>query len=405
MEGAAIRRALIFNRGFLPDSTNGAAVASRALLGCLARHGFRVEALCGSLIDGGPESDPADVLAERGLPFNLGGVGTAGSPGVDDAAAPVLRFEAQGIPVTLPHRRLRRDQRLDPRELGESFQLFEALFSRHRPDILVTYGGDPLTREILRRARHRGVATVFTLHNFGYLNPSPFADADVVLVPSRFAAHYYREALGLNCTVLPNLVDWPRACVERHEPRYLTFVNPSPEKGVWAFARIADELGRRRPDIPILVVESRGTEADVAACGLDLRAHSNVFFMPHTPDPRRFYRVSRIVLMPSVWWENQPRVAVEAMVNGIPVIGSDRGGIPEALGRSGISLPLPQRMTPAARLLPTPEEVLPWVDAIVRLWDDEPFYDELRRRALVESERWNLNIINKEYIKFFENLM
>ena len=34
---------------------------------------------------------------------------------------------------------------------------------------------------------------------------------------------------------------------------------PCAEKGVYAFARIAHELGRRRPDIPLLVVESRGT--------------------------------------------------------------------------------------------------------------------------------------------------
>ena len=44
--------------------------------------------------------------------------------------------------------------------------------------------------------------------------------------------------------------------------------------------------------------------------------------------------------MPSLWWENQPLVAIEAMINGIPVIGSDRGGIPESLGEAG-SLPCP----------------------------------------------------------------
>ena len=36
------------------------------------------------------------------------------------------------------------------------------------------------------------------------------------------------------------------------------FVNPQPTKGLFVFARIAEQLQRRRPDIPILVVESRG---------------------------------------------------------------------------------------------------------------------------------------------------
>ena len=49
----------------------------------------------------------------------------------------------------------------------------------------------------------------------------------------------------------------------------MTFVNPLPEKGVYPFVRIAQELGRRRPDIPLLVVESRGTREMLAAWGWD----------------------------------------------------------------------------------------------------------------------------------------
>ncbi len=74
----------------------------------------------------------------------------------------------------------------------------------------------------------------------------------------------------------------------------MTFVNPSPEKGVHAFARIADELGRSRPDIPLLVVESRGSEATLLACGIDLRPHANVFLMSQTPDPRDFWGLTRV---------------------------------------------------------------------------------------------------------------
>ena len=103
-------------------------------------------------------------------------------------------------------------------------------------------------------------------------------------------------------------MDHRRVLIEQHDPKFLTFVNPSCEKGVYVFARIADELGRHRPDIPVLVVESRGTEATVAACGLELREHGNVFFMGHTHDPRDFWGVTKVCLLPSVWWENQPLV-------------------------------------------------------------------------------------------------
>jgi hypothetical protein len=46
--------------------------------------------------------------------------------------------------------------------------------------------------------------------------------------------------------------------VADRKPQFVTFVNPEPVKGVYIFARIAAELARRRPDIRLLAVESRG---------------------------------------------------------------------------------------------------------------------------------------------------
>ena len=133
--------------------------------------------------------------------------------------------------------------------------------------------------------------------------------------------------MGLDCHVLPYPRRLGAGCIEDREPRFVTFVNPVVEKGVGPFVRIAQELGRRRPDIPFLVVESRGDRKALAARGLGRDSQVSVQIMPHSTDPRQFYELSRMILMPSLWWENQPMVAIEAMINGIPVIGSDRGGI------------------------------------------------------------------------------
>ncbi len=253
-------------------------------------------------------------------------------------------------------------------------------------------------------ARAKGAASIFVLHNFGYRDNWAFTDADAIIAPSRFAAAYYTKTLGRECRALSNLVDPTRVRAESRDPRYVTFVNPSYEKGVYAFVRIADELGRKRPDIPFLVVEGRGSERTLVDCGIDLRTHGNVSMMSHTPDPRQFWGVTKVALMPSLWWENQPLVAIEAMINGIPVIGSDRGGIPEALGDSGIVLGLPQRLTPATRELPTPEEIRAWVNAIIALWDDPNVYQAHSRRALREAERWEPEHLASLYSDFFEDL-
>jgi len=92
------------------------------------------------------------------------------------------------------------------------------------------------------------------------------------------------------------------------------------------------------------------------------------------------------------------------MVNGIPVIASDRGALPETLGGAGIVLPLPERITQATRMLPTAEEVAPWVEAVIRLWDDAEFYQDHRRRALAEARRWDPEVLEPQYVEFFRNL-
>jgi glycosyltransferase involved in cell wall biosynthesis len=401
-----MRRILFVTYGCYLDSSNGASVASRAMMEALARRGYLVEAVSGVYVEHGSEVDAGAWLEGLGTPFEsiAGGSWTADMRGLHSDVPPHFRLTVGGVLITLASRATAGGPKPGDEAYEDVLRLYEAAAERLQPDVLVNYGGGRLTREVRSRARSRGVAIVFPVHNFGYREFEAFAGADAVIVPSRFAADNYRKTLGLDCTVLPNIVDLARVQVTDRDPRYLTFVNPSYEKGVYVFARIADELGRRRPDIPILVVEGRASERTLADCGLDLRDYGNIFLMGHTPDPRKFWGVTRAALLPSLWWENQPLVAIEAMVNGIPVIGSDRGGIPEALGEAGVILPLPERLTAATRFLPTAEEVGPWVEAILRLWEDEPMYREHSRRARSEARRWDPEILEQQYDRFFNGL-
>ncbi|MEW4566555.1 glycosyltransferase [Tautonia sp. JC769] len=384
------------------DDASGAAVASRGTMGALAQRGFRDEVLCGAVLDQDREVDPAHWLMRRGIAFGTRG---GGSWSIDARGGRAgepwhFRLEDRGVPVTMHRSPSTRLHAPGEEERREFLRLFETVADRFRPDVMVTYGGGRLGPELLARAKARGSATVFALHNLRYDRPEVFGHADRPIAPSRFAAEHYRGVLGREIEVLPNLVDWERVRVERPEPRYVTFVNPSVEKGVYAFARIADELGRRRPDIPLLVVEARGTEADLAACGLDLRRLGTVSLMANTPDPRRFWRVARICLMPSTVAETQGLAAVEAMINGIPVVASDRGALPETLGAAGVVLPLPGRLTASARTLPDASEVAPWVEAVIRLWDDREAFEAQRRRALAEARRWSREVLGPRWERF-----
>jgi glycosyltransferase involved in cell wall biosynthesis len=376
------------------------------MMEALARCGFAVEALTGTVLELGQDIDPDAWLIGRGAAFETcgGEAWSLDARGVRSDVPTHYRMRVRDVPVTLHRSETSLPHEPSDREREDFLRLYESVLERFRPDVLVNFGGDVLAHEVRALARAKGAAVVFALHNFHYSGRDAFATADAVIVPSQFASDYYRKALGLECSVLPCLVDTARALAWNHSREYVTFVNPSVEKGVFAFARMADELGRKRPDIPLLVVEGRGSEKTLVGCGLDLRVHGNVDLMGHTSDPRQFWGVTRVCLMPSLWWENQPLVAIEAMINGVPVIGSDRGGVPETLGGSGVVIPLPGRLTPATRFLPTPEEVAPWVDAITRLWDDPDYFADQQRLAVAESRRWTPEVLEPRYVQFFADI-
>jgi glycosyltransferase involved in cell wall biosynthesis len=105
--------------------------------------------------------------------------------------------------------------------------------------------------------------------------------------------------------------------------------------------------------------------------------------------------------MPSLWRESLGRVAIEAMANGIPVLASDRGALPETLGDAGFVFSIPDRCTPASGVVPTVHEVAPWVAVIERLWDDTEFEAEHRRRALAEVKRWDSDTLARQYERLF----
>lgn len=365
------------------DPSSGAAVSTRDLLEMLAARGWACGVLCGPHLDYERGRPPEQVLRARGVPVQSARA-TAGG-----VAYTLHHAIANGVPLTLYTPDGGKTYGRPGEAEGRTFlQLFDRVCGHFRPDVVLTYGGHWLARAAIERAKQRGLKVVFTLRNFAYRDASLFQSVDAIIVPSRTAREHYQRTLGIACTVLPGPFDPARVLCPAGERRYVVFVNPQPDKGVFVFARIADELGRRRPDVPLLTIEGRGGAEWLYRTGLDLARHPNLHVMANTPDPRDFYRLARVVLMPSLWRESFARVPVEAMLNGIPVLASRRGGLPETLAEAGFLFDVPERCTPEARELPTAEEVRPWLETLERLWDDPGFYAAEQARALRAAEAW-----------------
>jgi glycosyltransferase involved in cell wall biosynthesis len=395
---APTRTVLFASAHSLVDFSNGASVATRDLLQRLAASGFEAHAFCTPKRDLPREVGFARALGDWHEPSAVRGPACGSHP------ARILSTRRGDVSISIIGLDSTRHGPPQPEEVLTVLNAFRSHLDALQPDVMLTYGGDPITQGMIALARRSGIPIVFALHNLAYTAVQPFANVDEAIVPSQFAQRHYRDRLGLDCHVLPNPVDWDRVRVERRDPRFVTFVNPVQEKGVCPFVRIAQELGRRRPEIPFLVVESRGNRRNLTACGLGRDAPVSVQLMSHTHDPRRFYALTRMALMPSLCPENQPLVAIESLINGIPVLGSDRGGIPEVLGDCGFVLPLPERLTPESTVVPDADEVEPWVETIIRLWDDRAWYEEQGARARREAQRWHPDRLRPLYAEFFRNV-
>lgn len=153
-------------------------------------------------------------------------------------------------------------------------------------------------------------------------------------------------------------------------------------------------LEQRRPDIIFEIVESRGNWTELLkevskALGSPRYTLSNVFITQHTTDMKSVYSRARVLLAPSLWFESFGRVTAEACMNGIPVIYTYRGGLPEVVGDGGIMIDLPAEYYERPYQKIPPFEVLqPVVEHIIKLYDDQTLYETYVNNALQRAQRY-----------------
>ncbi|MEK7211342.1 MAG: glycosyltransferase family 4 protein [Patescibacteria group bacterium] len=109
-------------------------------------------------------------------------------------------------------------------------------------------------------------------------------------------------------------------------------------EGALYFGRLSHEKGldvliqaaKRLPDIPFKIVGSGPLAGGLPAVA---RRHGvlNICFAPHLHGSELWDEVARarIVVLPSVWYENYPLSLLEAQALGRPIVASNIGGIPE----------------------------------------------------------------------------
>ena len=388
------------------DNTSGAARSMRTIVEWLAASGFQCEVICTARFDAKPPESIAAHLesleitpARETLPRRLSKSGAA--------PLPALSFELAGVPVTMLLTRHNRAESIDRGEFEQMSNLIKHRLKNAPPDLLLTYGSHGVVLEFMRQASQRGIPTIFSLRNYGYEDPGWFTWASQILTCSPYLSGYYRETTGIESEGIVSPINWQDVLSNEESRSFVTFVNPSLAKGAALFARLADMLGSRRPDIPILVVQSAADAASLNSIpGIDFSQYPQIMAAPPVPRPREFFELTRIMLVPSVFAEPFGRVAAEALINGVPPIVSDRGSLPETVGDAGVVLPIPEWINPDNIKVPDENEVKPWFDAVCDIWDNDERYKALSEKGRQEAERlYSEDALKARYLAFFQRVL
>jgi glycosyltransferase involved in cell wall biosynthesis len=409
-------RFLLINNHCVSDPTAGVTHSLLTIMRWLAEDGHACHVLTTARFESPVTFSIDEHLRGLGVPIERRAAdGTATGARNDrrhQSGRPVVRYRVDGVEVTMLLTRHNDETRPDRAESAQYQRLLDRLLDECAPDQVIACNAHPMIGAGLAAARRRGMTTVFAVRGFGYYDRCYFAHADHAFTCSRYLTDLYRDKVGLISTPIEPPIEWSKVLAPADARAFATFVHPAPHKGLLLFARLADMLGQRRPDVPLLVIQSGqsgGSLNDIP--GLDFGKYPQIMAAPPTPTPADYLALTRILLVPSVWAEPFGRVAAEAMINGIPPLVSDRGSLPHVIGGDfcngggGRVLPLPEWLTFKSARLPSEAEVQPWFDAVCELWDDAALYERVASRARqIADERYGEGVARERHVAYFTSL-
>lgn len=153
--------------------------------------------------------------------------------------------------------------------------------------------------------------------------------ATYTIANSEFTAGLIDELFDVEGPIINPPIELEEYRVEYDPNGFITMVNPrAAYKGADIFLEIADEM----PDEEFLLVGPISS-SEIKSWAQQAQ---NVRHWEWCDDMREAYSVTKLVVVPSRWEEPFGRVPAEAMVSGIPCVVSNRGGLPDVVGETGV---------------------------------------------------------------------
>lgn len=186
---------------------------------------------------------------------------------------------------------------------------------------------------------------------------------------SKFVQQEFLKKYKRNSFVLYPSIKTDNYLLNNKDPKYITFINPHSRKGLEIFVKIAKKM----PEYKFLVVEGWGKTPKTSP----INNMRNVTIIQNQLDMREVYKMTKILIVPSVWQEAFARVVVEAQIGGIPVIAGRHSGLIESVGFGGI-------------LLDKYLNVDFWTKSIKDLQENNIKYKVLSKRAVENAKKFDI---------------
>ncbi|HOL71535.1 MAG TPA: glycosyltransferase family 4 protein [Bryobacteraceae bacterium] len=317
----------------------------------------------------------------------------------------------------------RRGERLEiyaAAEPARQLQLLRRQVEEFEPDWLLVSSED--VGHVLLRAAHQLLPgrVVYLAHTpqffpFGPAswNPEPqgaemVARAAGVVVLGRHMQAYVEKHAGCRAEIIhpPIYGTGPFRQCGSFDNEFVTLINPCQMKGITIFLALAE----RFPQVRFAALPGWGTTtADRQA----LEALPNVVILPNCRDIEEVLARTRVLLMPSLWYEGFGLIVMEAMLRGVPVVASDFGGLQEAKAGTGFVIPVRpiERLEPVfdERGLPKPvlaeQDITPWAEALQTLLSDRAAYEREAAASREAALRFVCGIRPERMEEFLKTLV
>jgi glycosyltransferase involved in cell wall biosynthesis/GT2 family glycosyltransferase len=394
-QGLPIEKLLLLTAPFPFIGTGRTLPHSAATARLATNAGFACQAYCLSKTPLDVDINLEVALSDAGLPFQ------AQDTVLGPHRSRMIYTRVGNVPVSIYRTRSSRPAEYDEGELVSVLDYYERFLVNFRPDAVLACNPGPkpdLTFDfMLHVGKGFDIPLVLWLGDESAINVTVLQNVDHCVVTSEYLRRLFWDRLGLVCQKLPLVFDWESIHVQRHEPRDVTILATSSSGDRLVAAKIAEKVARLRPDISVVVSPEHAQPEE----GSTTRERENPHVQYRLPER---LRTTRVLVVPSLGHYGFDRATAEAMINGIPVVVSNRGALPEIVGDAALVIDIPSCYQSESPQVPRADDVASWVEAIVRLWDDSQFYEKISRRSVSHAQQWHPDRVTPVYVEFLRKL-